>query len=231
MDIAHLLTCLGYPQPGGLNLNIRADYIKLVRWLEDRKIRELEINERQKLRENSDEWDDEFMKYLERLGCPIKWNPDFSIDCLHWLVSHAISVEYEDEADDCADVEYMMNVDQSIESKLDELDLIGEFIGLNRIPHEDDDEYLERIVKVLKVKLSMKSYYTPVNMKLSMTLDDFPLELDTGDTICNKVVKILKMLHILDLRALQSDVNSIIISGQEFTANPKTNTALGKVGR
>jgi hypothetical protein len=46
-----------------------------------------------------------------------------------------------------------------------------------------------------------------------------------------KIGIVLKMLHYSDLRELQNDLNALLVLGQEYTANPKTNTALGKVGR
>lgn len=39
------------------------------------------------------------------------------------------------------------------------------------------------------------------------------------------------VLYILDLRELQDAVNDILVTVQEFTANPRTDAALGQVGR
>ena len=65
----------------------------------------------------------------------------------------------------------------------------------------------------------------------NIDLSEFPLGFDTGDADVNKVATVLKMLYISDLRDLQNDLNGLISLGQEYTANPKTNTKLGKVGR
>eukprot|EP00887_Chlorella_sp_A99_P003222 scaffold9.g3222.t1 len=42
---------------------------------------------------------------------------------------------------------------------------------------------------------------------------------------------VLRMLYIKDLRGLQTAIDAAIVQVQEFTANPRTDSALGKVGR
>eukprot|EP01138_Halocafeteria_seosinensis_P014239 gb/GECG01014538.1/.p1 GENE.gb/GECG01014538.1/~~gb/GECG01014538.1/.p1 ORF type:complete len:308 (+),score=35.81 gb/GECG01014538.1/:1-924(+) len=59
----------------------------------------------------------------------------------------------------------------------------------------------------------------------------FPPGLDTHDKLVNKAASILRMLYISDLRELQDAANDILITLQAYTADPKTNTAAGKVGR
>ena len=51
------------------------------------------------------------------------------------------------------------------------------------------------------------------------------------DDVLNRLAVVLKMLHLDDFRDLQTDLNALIALGQEYTANPRTNTKLGKVGR
>lgn len=43
--------------------------------------------------------------------------------------------------------------------------------------------------------------------------------------------RILRLLQIQSLRQLQTRINETIVAVQELTANPKTDTKLGKVGR
>lgn len=53
---------------------------------------------------------------------------------------------------------------------------------------------------------------------------------DTGDYVMNQAAKILRLLYIHDLRQLQTQINESIVGVQSVTANPKTDTKLGKVG-
>lgn len=52
-----------------------------------------------------------------------------------------------------------------------------------------------------------------------------------GDAALNNAAKVLSLLYIQDLRDLQTKINEAIVSVQNITANPKTDTKLGKVGR
>lgn len=54
--------------------------------------------------------------------------------------------------------------------------------------------------------------------------------LQTKDEVLSRAGKILKLLFIQDLRQLQTQINESIVAVQKVTANPKTDTALGKVG-
>ena len=50
------------------------------------------------------------------------------------------------------------------------------------------------------------------------------------DYVTQEAAKILRLLHIRELRELQTLANEAIIAVQSLTANPKTDTKLGKVG-
>jgi len=63
------------------------------------------------------------------------------------------------------------------------------------------------------------------------SLDDTPLGFSTGDELTDEASKILRMLHIKNLRELQTLINESIVKVQNVTANPKTDQRLGKVGR
>ena len=94
-NLSKLLAILGYPNHIDATLD-RKQVIQCVNWLEDRKIRELEISDREKLRNETGEFDSAYSAYLELLGCPFECNPSDPLETLTWLVSHAVSVEYED---------------------------------------------------------------------------------------------------------------------------------------
>lgn len=54
---------------------------------------------------------------------------------------------------------------------------------------------------------------------------------DLGDVGVNNATKMLRLLFLHDLRDLQTHINECIVAVQNLTANPKTDTSLGKVGR
>jgi hypothetical protein len=93
------LTALGCPFAVDFSIENATHCITLVRWLEDRKIRELDIAERHILEEGPT-WNDGFQQYLVGLGCPFLAS-DSMMDKLSWLIGHAISLECEDKAIDC----------------------------------------------------------------------------------------------------------------------------------
>ena len=64
-----------------------------------------------------------------------------------------------------------------------------------------------------------------------LDLQTFPLGFTTHDSTADHAAAILRMLYVLDLRELQDVVNDILVTVQEFTANPKTDASLGQVGR
>lgn len=51
------------------------------------------------------------------------------------------------------------------------------------------------------------------------------------DYVMNEAGKILRLLHIRELRELQTRINEAIVAAQAITANPKTDERLGKVGK
>lgn len=57
------------------------------------------------------------------------------------------------------------------------------------------------------------------------------LGFNMGDPVLNNAAKILRLLYIHDLRDLQTHINEAIVSVQNITANPKTDTKLGQVGK
>lgn len=46
----------------------------------------------------------------------------------------------------------------------------------------------------------------------------------------NRAFNLLRLLYVSDLRDLQNTINTIIVQIQTITANPKTDSSLGKVG-
>ena len=60
---------------------------------------------------------------------------------------------------------------------------------------------------------------------------DFPLGFETGDAALDEAARGLRVQYVAELRGLQSHFNGVVACAQEFTANPKTDSQLGRVGR
>lgn len=100
--------------------------------------------------------------------------------------------------------------------------------------HEDDTVLLRAVSRVINQKFSPKAIAAAVaasdEVVRQFPLGDNPLGFDTGDPALNRACKILRLLHIAELRHLQTAINELVVSVQAVTANPKTNTRLAKVG-
>ena len=240
------------PYAKTVNFGSRGDVILLVTWLEDRKIRELEIEEREQLRKDHAGWDATFTQYLSKLNCPFSWSPLSScadyVDSLSWLISHAIATEYEDLSEQCAHLEDQQQADEmdfdaptlagssavteGAAALSEEVEKLGAMVALVRKPDEADPDFLQRISRQVRLFLTEGSLKSLTSQgQDGIPLEEFPLGFDTQDSVVNQIAVVLRMLYISDFRELQNDLNALIVLGQEYTANPKTNSGLGKVGR
>jgi len=208
--LEHLET-LSYPFE--IDFSVRQDIVKLIWWLENQKIRCLSFEEREPLRNDSEVWDANVLNYFKQLGCPFTWK-SCSIDCIYWLVLHSISLELEDleEENEGTDDNGPIN---------DFVSECSEKIRLKNLPQESFGDYLERLYETISGQLNSSQ----------LDLNDFPLGFDSNDKIVNQISLVYKFLHLNSFREMQNDVNSIIELAQGYTANPKLNTSLGKVGR
>ena len=50
------------------------------------------------------------------------------------------------------------------------------------------------------------------------------------DSAVNEAAKILRLLHVSELRERQTSITQAIVAVQLHSANPKTDTKLGKLG-
>ncbi len=61
-------------------------------------------------------------------------------------------------------------------------------------------------------------------------MENLQLGFDCGDYVLNDAAKGLRLLHVTELRDLQTRINETIVVVQNMTADPRTNDKLGKVG-
>ena len=141
------LSCLEYPFFDSIDFSCKDHYMKLIMWLEDRKIRKLGIFQRKYLRQSSRSWDTSFSEYLNELDCPFPWSVG-SMDCIAWLVSYAVSVEFEEICENSSagpigdsQGDSMVIDDEAVVTEIAvpcDVDSIGSLLGLSRQEGERD---------------------------------------------------------------------------------------------
>jgi len=243
-----ILSALRFPSTSSFNIEDLAELSKAVAWLEDRKIRQYVIEARQPLREANAKWFSAFDKYLQDLGCPYtnSEQPAQRLQCFQWLLGRAVAFEYEDQGSiyNARAKVVAKDAQKGLETKEEE--------PSTRSSQETTTEVLQALctrlgidygnditenLKILRLAIQVKYGSLEEMSKIQkgnnqrVKMDQFPLGFTTDDAMVDQAAKLLKMLYLTDLRNLQSAVNNILVTAQEFTANPKTNTALGKVGR
>eukprot|EP01001_Neometanema_parovale_P009114 NODE_5361_length_953_cov_30.145783_g5145_i0.p1 GENE.NODE_5361_length_953_cov_30.145783_g5145_i0~~NODE_5361_length_953_cov_30.145783_g5145_i0.p1 ORF type:complete len:269 (-),score=66.47 NODE_5361_length_953_cov_30.145783_g5145_i0:86-892(-) len=67
-------------------------------------------------------------------------------------------------------------------------------------------------------------------MPMDKLLASFPLGFTTGDTQLDNAARVLRILYTDDLRELQDKIDETLVTLQNTTGDPKTDTKLGKVG-
>nr|XP_013190136.1 unnamed protein product [Amyelois transitella] len=218
------LTALGHPNPESFNCEDEKEYRSVVLWLEDQKIRHYKIEEREGLRNiDSDSWNEAYDVYQRDLVSPtVDGQPN---EQLNWLLSYAVRLEYADNVDKYKDakVEETKQATPNVVSSnpLDNLDFSSPAFktGVDRVatltgvgPHPDPKFRLSAIAKILK----------------SSPHPDPP---KTEGNIVQQPSDVLKLLFVQDLRELQTKINEALVAVQTVTADPRTDTKLGRVGR
>ncbi|TNM94232.1 hypothetical protein fugu_002408 [Takifugu bimaculatus] len=99
--------------------------------------------------------------------------------------------------------------------------------------HDDYLVMLKAIRILIQERLSPEAIAKASHSKegVPVALDKHTLGFDTGDATLNEAAQILRLLHIEELRELQTKINEAIVAVQAIIADPKTDHRLGKVGR
>eukprot|EP01006_Ploeotia_vitrea_P060287 TRINITY_DN7562_c0_g1_i2.p1 TRINITY_DN7562_c0_g1~~TRINITY_DN7562_c0_g1_i2.p1 ORF type:complete len:286 (-),score=136.54 TRINITY_DN7562_c0_g1_i2:33-890(-) len=268
-----------------LDVNDDTAFRTLIVWLEEMKIRALDVEQRGALRDiASADWPQALRAYLEVLECPARLfaanaseNEGGRQAVVAWLLSQAVSAEFHDNAaqfnqaapvaltiddddNDGDNEDNAMDLDQpqhSGETKTDEslddymtpefeqaLRTLAETVGVPTDGGQDSVSLLRmvrhRIVtsfspaQVSALKAANESggeAKADYEQSLDAALKVYDLGFSTGDTRVDRAAMVLRLLYIADLRDVQTMVNELIVFVQEYTANPRTDSRLGKVGR
>ncbi|CAL1266394.1 unnamed protein product [Larinioides sclopetarius] len=247
MAFQRKLEALGYLKINDFNVFCDEDFRSLVVWLEDQVIRQYAIEDRAPLRKiASPDWENAFKTYLNAVSCPFSDSEEVA----DWLLGLAVRLEYGDNVEKYKAItaasvnQTSTNIPQvKAKNPLDNMDFeSAEFKGhvkslaqlLGVSPHPDHLETLSACCAVIQQSFSKEALEKRKNAKKggkSSSLMEAPLGFETNDAVLDKAAKILRLCFIHDLRDLQTKINEIIVSVQSITANPKTDTRLGKVGR
>lgn len=241
------LTSLDYHNPGVDARDVQ-EFRQLVLWLEDQKVRHYKIEDRAGLRAVGDDsvWPGALQSYLVDLGSP---HSDASqpTAILDWLLGYAVRLEYGDNREKyqaAAVPNSAAGGAPKSSNPLDNMEFsdpdfkagVASLVSFLQIPpHPDPLTQLKAVCLLIRDKLSKAEVerLTKEGYKThaAVPLDKLDLGFDTTDYISTEAAKVLRLLHLNELRDLQDGVNQAIVAVQGLTANPKTDSRLGKVGR
>ena len=252
------LTALRYHSPNDpISLEKPEDLKPLVVWLEDRKICSYKIENRKPLRdEKGERWVEIFKSYLKALDCPFTIESGLGA-VVDWLLGVAVRYEFGEVAESNPEMRCGVGGDkatppglsrqhsQSATPQNDPLDIdpadpifvsgtqaLAKTLGISE--HPDPSILLDAIRIVIQEKLSKSareqgSKSTKEDKKYAITAKECGFDL--GDPVLSEAAKVLRLLHIQELRDLQTRINELIVAVQAITADPKTDQSLGQVGR
>ncbi|XP_045252354.1 RNA transcription, translation and transport factor protein isoform X2 [Macaca fascicularis] len=210
------LTALDYHNPAGFNCKDETEFRNFIVWLEDQKIRHYKIEDRGNLRNiHSSDWPKFFEKYLRDVNCPFKIQD--RQEAIDWLLGLAVRLEY---GDNVNNPDFKAGV--------------MALANLLQIQRHDDYLVMLKAIRILVQERLTQDAVAKANQTkegLPVALDKHILGFDTGDAVLNEAAQILRLLHIEELRELQTKINEAIVAVQAIIADPKTDHRLGKVGR
>lgn len=236
---------LDYHNPAGFNCKDETEFRNFIVWLEDQKIRHYKIEDRGNLRNiHSSDWPKFFEKYLRDVNCPFKIQD--RQEAIDWLLGLAVRLEYGDNAEKYKDLvpDNTKNADNAAKNAepLINLDVnnpdfkagVMALANLLQIQRHDDYLVMLKAIRILVQERLTQDAVAKANQTkegLPVALDKHILGFDTGDAVLNEAAQILRLLHIEELRELQTKINEAIVAVQAIIADPKTDHRLGKVGR
>jgi RNA transcription, translation and transport factor protein len=235
------LRSLGCPFANVAKPSRPLDMQRAVNWLEDTHIRALPPASRAALRTSS--FPDAVDSYLRALSAPaeISWEDDCT-SVLRWLTRRALLHATEDDADALAEPDDPWKgrpfpvVDSAAESDavVTAVRDMAKAVGFDDTIRErccaKSDEIARAVADFVEGRMRDKGATDPGD-SMECNLDDLTLGFATGDEATDRVARVIRLLYVKELRALQDRSNEALATMQGVTANPRTDSRLGQVGR
>jgi len=229
------LQVLSYPDLGAASLSGEA-FCKIVVWLEEEKIRFYEPKNRKGLREFGDAWWKHVAAYAKELNVPGEVSEkDFPAKkrLLNGLTNLAIHDVYRDKAEakeiplapPTKPVSGGVENKQQLAEMIPELNKLMEQYTLPKLQPDAIDTDTVAALRCIKTRMSQKG-----KGSLDLDLDSLPIAVDITDPEVRQAARMLRLLHNIEMGQLQVNVNLVLNELQQLTANPKTDSKLGRVG-
>lgn len=231
------LQALSYPELDSASLNGQA-FCKIVLWLEEEKIRLYEKQDRKVLRDFSKPWYGHVADYAKELGVSADGfsdaNGPVKLRVLNALTNLAIHDIYRDkvEANELSLVAPPKPVAGSGEKQR-----LGHLIpGVNKLlicfslPALGEQAVDTDTVAALRC-IQIRVAPSGQGADDALDLDSLPVGMEISDPDVKRAAAVLRLLHGVELQQLQVNINHVINELQQLTADPKTDSKLGRVGR
>jgi len=233
------LGVLSYPELGSASLG-GTEFCKIVLWLEEEKIRLYEQAKRRKLREFDEAWYKHASAYAKELGVPAteglcETDLPTKLRVLNALTNLAIHDVYRDQVE-TKEVK-LIAPSKPVSGGGGGRQQLGELVQpLNKLleiwslPKLADDAIDTDTVAALRCVRTRLCVPAKPGRSVDLNLEELPTGLEHEDRDVARTAGVLRLLHSIELAQLQVNINNVINELQEFTADPKTDAKLGKVG-
>lgn len=230
------VTAVGYPDAKHFAWNDETKVRRLVVWLEDNIFNtELAPEFLENLRNVSHpQWNQLFQEYLTICQCPVDPVSERTA-CIDWLLREAIRLisparNGNDENFAATNDGQVFKIDPS---SAEFHQVVNKLAAILKMPtHPDPTVTLRAVASLIEERLNGGHEYHGSNdpQSFRMSLSDMVLGFETADKGLLEPCKILRLLHIDQMRHLQTQMDQALVAVQSITADPKTNSDLGKVG-
>lgn len=226
-----------------------AQLSSLICSIEDQFARVLPIEERTPLRTPGPEWWPHWAAYNARIGCEAPVGPsatDANAAAVVALLQYAVMVEYEEHSEAindsmAASVPITASGQESTCTAAglrEAMPLVSQLCEVLQLPPASSatEPEVARALHSCARRLRIRARADARSESASEAGDvaaasSMPSGLQLSSEALERAAAVLRALYVDDMRELQHIVNDVLAAVQEYTADPKTNAALGQVGR